>query len=48
MDTDDLYRLLRNAHLQAQGVIDSLRDPLLVLDAGLSVVYANNAYYQTF
>jgi two-component sensor histidine kinase len=48
MDTDDLYRLLRNAHLQAQGVIDSLRDPLLVLDAGLSVVYANNAFYQTF
>lgn len=48
MDTDDLYRLLRNAHLQAQGVMDTVRDPLIVLDSGLCVVNASKAYYETF
>lgn len=48
MDLDDLYRLLRGAHVQAQGVVDTLRDPLLVLDPELTVVSANPAFYSAF
>ena len=48
MDLDDLYRLLRGAHVQAQGVIDTVRDPLLVLDADLCVVSANCSFYEVF
>lgn len=48
MDLDDLYRLLRSAHAQAQGVMDTVRDPLLVLDANLTVLAANPAFYRTF
>jgi two-component sensor histidine kinase len=48
MDTDDLYRLLRNAHLQAQGVIDTLNDPMVVLDRDLCVTNASAAFYEKF
>lgn len=48
MDLDELYRLLRGAHVQAQGVIDTIRDPLLVLGPDLSVLSANPAFYRTF
>jgi PAS domain-containing protein len=45
---DDLYRLLRNAHLQAQGVMDTVRDPLVVLDSGLCVMNASQSFFDTF
>lgn len=48
MDLDELYRLLRVAHGQAQGVMNTIRDPLLVLDSDLSVISANPAFYATF
>lgn len=48
MDTIDLYRLLRNAHLEAQGVMDTVRDPLVVLDGDLNVLNASRAFYETF
>ncbi len=32
----------------AQDVFDTVREPLLVLDAGLRVRSANNSFYQTF
>jgi two-component sensor histidine kinase len=48
MELDDLYRVLRGAHAQAQGVVDTVRDPLLVLDGNLCVVSANHAFYDTF
>jgi PAS domain-containing protein len=48
VDLDDLYRLLRGAHIQAQAVVDTVRDPLLVLDANLCVVSANRAFYEVF
>ncbi|ROU04074.1 sensor histidine kinase [Histidinibacterium lentulum] len=48
MNLDDLYRLLRTAHAQAQGVMDTVRDPLLVLDSNLTVLAANPAFYRTF
>ncbi|MBP1807714.1 sensor histidine kinase [Rubellimicrobium aerolatum] len=48
MTLEDLYRLLRCGHIQAQGVVDTLTDPLLVLDAGLDVSAANPAFLQAF
>ncbi len=48
MDLDELYRLMRSAHVQAQGMIDTVRYPLLVLDDQLRVVTANAAFYDIF
>jgi two-component sensor histidine kinase len=48
MNTDDLYRLLRTSHAQAQGVVDTLSDPVLVLDSGLCVQAASLSFYETF
>ncbi|ULB12457.1 PAS domain-containing protein (plasmid) [Cereibacter azotoformans] len=48
MDLDDLYRLLRVSHVQAQGIVDTIRDPLLVLASDLTVISANPAFYRTF
>ena len=41
IDIDDVQTL-------AQGIVDTIRDPLLVLDEDLRVVTANRAFYQTF
>lgn len=48
MDLDELYRLLRGSHVRAQGVVDTIRDPLLVLGADLSVISVNPAFLRTF
>ncbi|WP_101340485.1 HWE histidine kinase domain-containing protein [Cereibacter azotoformans] len=48
MDLDELYRLLRISHVQAQGIVDTVRDPLLVLAGDLTVISANPAFYRTF
>ncbi|MGC9449780.1 HWE histidine kinase domain-containing protein [Cereibacter johrii] len=48
MDLDDLYRLLRVSHVQAQGIVDTIREPLLVLSGDLTVISANPAFYRTF
>lgn len=48
MDLDELYRLLRGSHVQAVGVMNTLRDPLLVLDGDLTVLSANPAFYRAF
>lgn len=48
MDLDELYRLLRGSHIRATGIVDTIRDPLLVLDANLCVISANPAFYRTF
>ena len=48
MDTDDLYRLLRTSHAQAQGIVDTIVDPLLVLDADLCVQAAGRSFFKTF
>lgn len=47
-DFDELYRLLRTSHAQAQGVLDTIPIPLLVLDSDLIVVDANLAFCTTF
>ncbi|MDB5596314.1 MAG: histidine kinase [Hyphomicrobiales bacterium] len=48
MNLEDLYRLLRSGHVQAQGIVDTLETPLVVLDASLAVVSANRAFFSTF
>jgi signal transduction histidine kinase len=39
---------LEAARIYAQSVVDTLREPLLVLDAGQRVISANRCFYQTF
>jgi nitrogen-specific signal transduction histidine kinase len=48
MNLEDLYRLMRTEHVQAQGIVDTIGDPLLVLDGELCVQTANRAFYNTF
>jgi two-component sensor histidine kinase len=48
MNLEDLYRLLRTGHVQAQGIVDTLDAPLIVLDAALTVIAANRAFLATF
>ncbi len=39
---------LEEAGIYAQSIVDTLREPLLVLDAGQRVLSANRCFYQTF
>lgn len=48
MTLEELYRLLRSSHVQAQGIVDTLQEPLVVLDQGLNLVNANPAFYRAF
>lgn len=48
MDMEDLYRLLRTGHVQAQGIVDTVADPLLVLDASLCIQAASRSFYEVF
>lgn len=48
MTIEDLYRLLRAGHVQAQGVVDTVPDPLLVLDESLCIQAASRSFFQTF
>ncbi|MFB2567060.1 sensor histidine kinase [Rhizobium sp. IMFF44] len=48
MMLEDLYRLLRSGHVQAQGVVDTMTQPIVVLDQTLCVSTANNAFLKTF
>ncbi|MCA1407312.1 PAS domain-containing protein [Ensifer sp. IC3342] len=48
MNLEDLYRLLRKGHLEAQGIIDTVPDPLILLDENLCVLTASRAFFSTF
>ena len=48
MHMEDLYRLLRTEHVQAQGIVDTITDPLLVLDSNLCVQAASRSFFETF
>lgn len=48
MNIDDLYRLLRAGHIQAQGIVDTMTDPLVVLDRNLCVHNASQSFFETF
>jgi two-component sensor histidine kinase len=39
---------MRNGHVQAQSIVDTTPDPLLVLDRNLCVETASRAFYETF
>ena len=45
---EDLYRLLRAGHIQAQGIVDTLDVPVAVLDQGFRVLDVNSALCETF
>ncbi len=45
---EELYRLLRSSHVQAQGIVNTLQEPLVVLDRACTVVNANPAFFRTF
>jgi PAS domain S-box-containing protein len=45
---EELYRLLRTSHVQAQGIVDTLQEPLIVLDRSCTVVNVNPAFLRTF
>jgi|SRR5688572_14354207 PAS domain-containing protein len=48
MNLEDLYRLLRSSHVQAQGILDTLEEPLLVLDQTGCVLNGNRAFFEKF
>jgi PAS domain S-box-containing protein len=48
MDMEDLYRLLRTGHIQAQGIVDTLDVPIAVLDQSFCVVEVNPAFCEAF
>jgi PAS domain-containing protein len=48
MELDEIYRLMRLGHVQAQGIVDTVHDPLLVLDEHQVVVTANLSFFETF
>lgn len=48
MNLEDLYRLLRSGHVQAQGIVDTLGEPLLVLDQTSSIVSGSRAFFEKF
>jgi two-component sensor histidine kinase len=48
MHLEDLYRLLRSEHVQAQGIVDTLEEPLLVVDQVGCVLTGNRGFYSTF
>ena len=39
---------LEEPRIHAQNIVDTLREPLLVLDAGQRIISANRSFYQTF
>ncbi|MBW2306805.1 MAG: HAMP domain-containing protein [Deltaproteobacteria bacterium] len=41
-------RALQNAREDAESIVDTLREPLVVLDADLRVISANRSFYRTF
>ena len=48
MEMEDLYRLLRQGHAQAQGIVDTLDVPVAVLDENFRVLEVNRAFCETF
>jgi two-component sensor histidine kinase len=48
MMLEDLYRLLKSGHVQAQGVVDTITQPIVVLDELLRISTANNAFIKAF
>lgn len=47
-DLEQIERKVQNARLYAESIVDTIREPLIVLDADLKVISANRAFYQVF
>jgi two-component sensor histidine kinase len=45
---EDLYRLLRTGHVQAQGIVDTIDQPVVVLDQTMTVLDVNVAFLRVF
>lgn len=45
---EDLYRLMRIGHVQAQGIVDTMTQPVVVLDQHFCITTANNAFIKAF
>jgi two-component sensor histidine kinase len=43
-----LYQALSSAHIEVQGIVDTLADPVILLDENLCVIRANPAFYRAF
>ena len=48
MNLEDIYRLLRSEHVQAQGIVDTVQSPLLVLDQDCCILNASRSFFETF
>lgn len=48
MHLEDLYRLLRTNYIQAQGIVDTLAEPMLVIDQTGRVQAGNRAFFEKF
>jgi two-component sensor histidine kinase len=48
MELVTLYKMLSSAHLEVQGMVDTLGDPVLLVDESLCVIRANPAFYRAF
>ena len=46
--SDVAAEVLQEARLYAEAIVDTVREPLLVLDGDLRVQSANRSFYQTF
>lgn len=45
---EDLYRMLRNGHLEAQGIVDTLDAPIALLDEHFCIFNVNPAFCDVF
>ncbi len=45
---DDTLRYVKDEHTLAHAIVDTVREPLIVLDRNLRVVVASRSFYQTF
>jgi two-component sensor histidine kinase len=48
MNLEDIYRLLRSEHVQAQGIVDTVQSPLLVLDQDCCILNASRSFFEAF
>jgi two-component system CheB/CheR fusion protein len=48
MDIDALKMEVKELHLYAESIVETVRQPLIVLDSDLRVVTTNAAFYETF
>ncbi|MBI5453160.1 MAG: PAS domain-containing protein [Deltaproteobacteria bacterium] len=43
-----IFQILNNARVRAEGIVQTVREPLIIVDKGLRIVTANPAFYKLF